>query len=60
MPNVYAQSAEPKEIEEIVVWGRETDLVGSADSASDGIVGYDDILDRPLTRVGELVEFIPE
>ena len=58
-PNIYAQSAEPKEIEEIVVWGRETDLVGSADSASDGIVGYDDILDRPLTRVGELVEFIP-
>ena len=59
VPNIYAQSAEPKEIEEIVVWGRETDLVGSADSASDGIVGYDDILDRPLTRVGELVEFIP-
>ena len=58
-PNIYAQSAEPKEIEEILVWGRETDLVGSADSASDGIVGYDDILDRPLTRVGELVEFIP-
>jgi hypothetical protein len=57
--NLYAQSAEPKEIEEILVWGRETDLVGSADSASDGIVGYADILDRPLTRVGELVEFIP-
>ena len=27
-PNIYAQSAEPKEIEEILVWGRETDLVG--------------------------------
>ena len=47
------------EIEEILVFGRAIDLVGAADSASEGIVGYDDLTTRPLLRVGELVEVIP-
>ena len=46
-------------LSEILVWGRAGDLVGVADSASDGIVGYDDLSTRPLLRVGELVEVIP-
>lgn len=45
--------------EEVLVWGRAIDLVGAADSASEGIVGYDDLTTRPLLRVGELVEVIP-
>ena len=45
--------------DEILVWGRAADLVGAADSASEGIVGYDDLLTRPILRVGELVEVIP-
>jgi outer membrane receptor protein involved in Fe transport len=51
---------EPGELlEEILVFGRAIDLVGAADSASEGIVGYDDLTTRPLLRVGELVEVIP-
>ncbi|MGI9204597.1 MAG: TonB-dependent receptor [Woeseiaceae bacterium] len=45
--------------DEVLVWGRAIDLVGAADSASEGIVGYDDLTTRPLLRVGELVEVIP-
>lgn len=52
-------SAAAAETEEILVWGRAIDLVGAADSASEGIVGFDDLSTRPLLRVGELVEVIP-
>ena len=55
---VVAQQDEP-EIEEIHVWGRSLQLLGSADSASQGVVGYDDFSTRPLARVAELVEVIP-
>ena len=55
---VPADEAE-SELEEVLVWGRAIDLVGAADSASEGIVGYDDLTTRPLLRVGELVEVIP-
>ena len=34
-------------VEEVLVWGRAIDLVGAADSASEGIVGYDDLTTRP-------------
>lgn len=46
-------------LDEVLVFGRAFDLVGAADSASEGIVGYDDLTTRPLLRVGELVEVIP-
>jgi len=46
-------------IEELVVWGRSLQLLGSADSASQGVVGYADFSTRPLARVGELVEVVP-
>ena len=46
-------------IEEVTVWGRGLDLLGTADSASQGLVGYKDFSTRPLMRVGELVEVIP-
>lgn len=46
-------------MEEMTVWGRSISLLGSADSASQGIVGYSDFSTRPLLRVGELVEVIP-
>ncbi len=56
---VFAQDNEDTTPEEVVVWGRAIDLVGAADSASEGIVGYDDLTNRSLLRVGELVEVIP-
>ncbi len=45
--------------ETIIVWGRAIDLVGEAQSSSEGVVGYGDFEHRPLARVGELVEVIP-
>ena len=36
--NVFAQS-ENDELNEIIVWGRESDLIGLTDSASEGIIG---------------------
>lgn len=46
-------------IETIEVYGRELDLLGIAKAASEGTVGYGDFKDRPISRVGELVEVIP-
>ncbi|MDG1996582.1 MAG: TonB-dependent receptor [Emcibacteraceae bacterium] len=46
-------------VDRVVVFGRAEKLIGTANSASDGVVGYDDFTTRPLLRVGELVEVIP-
>ena len=52
-------SAQDEQIEEVLVWGRSLMLLGEADSASQGVVGYADFSTRPLARVGELVEVVP-
>lgn len=41
------------------VFGRATDLIGSAQAASEGVVGEADFETRPLLRPGELAEVIP-
>jgi outer membrane receptor for ferrienterochelin and colicin len=46
-------------VEELIVYGRSQPLIGSADAASVGVVGYDDLRLPPLLRVGELVEAVP-
>ncbi len=46
-------------VEELVVWGRSVQLLGTADSASQGVVGYADFSTRPMARVGEIVEVVP-
>jgi len=46
-------------VEEIVVFGRDTDLVGEAVSASVGYVGGADLLIRPLVKTAELLESMP-
>ncbi len=43
----------------VLVQGRETDLVGTAGSASQGIVGAAELAERPFLRRGELLEVIP-
>jgi outer membrane receptor protein involved in Fe transport len=45
--------------DEIVVYGRAIEQIGIAQSGSQGIVGYKDFENRPLGRVGELVENVP-
>ena len=44
---------------EVVVEGRATNLVGVATAASQGIVGREQLVLRPLLRVGEVLETIP-
>ncbi len=46
-------------IEEVVIWGRSLQQLGTADSASQGVVGYNDFSTRPIARVAELVEVVP-
>lgn len=58
-PSVLAQDQAEREIEEVVVWGRSLQLLGTADSASQGVVGYSDFSTRPMSRVAELVEVVP-
>ncbi len=43
----------------VVIYGRATEQIGEAQSASEGVVGYADFETRPLLRPGELVEVIP-
>ena len=43
----------------INVQGREDDLVGIADSATQGTVGAKEIQDRPILRSGEILETVP-
>ncbi|WP_084421552.1 TonB-dependent receptor [Henriciella litoralis] len=63
-PTGWAQSTsskndEARRLDPISVFGRGAELIGKADAASEGTVGYEDFKDRPLARVGELVEVIP-
>ncbi len=46
-------------VEELVVYGRAERMIGQTTSASEGLVGYDDIQLPPMLRVGELVEAVP-
>ncbi len=43
----------------IHVQGREDDLIGIADSATEGTVGAKEIEDRPILRSGEILETVP-
>ena len=47
------------ELQEVLVWGRSLQQLGSAAAASQGTAGYDDFSTRPFARVGELVEVVP-
>ena len=44
---------------EIVVTGRAANLIGIAQSASEGQIGKIDLENRPIQRIGELLEVMP-
>lgn len=46
-------------VEELIVYGRAQEIIGTADQASEGIVAFDDIRLPPMLRVGELAEAVP-
>jgi outer membrane receptor protein involved in Fe transport len=54
---LYAQ--ENANVEEIVIFGRNVDLVGKADAASEGSVSGGDLLIRPLFKTADLLESMP-
>jgi len=43
----------------IVVYGRALEVIGVAQSGSQGTVGYADFEDVPISRTGELLENVP-
>jgi hypothetical protein len=47
------------QLPETVVTGRQDSLLGIADSASQGTTGQAQIADRPILRVGEILETVP-
>ena len=54
-----AQAEEEERPDDIIVYGRAIEQIGIASSASEGVVGYRDFEERPLSRVGELAENVP-
>lgn len=55
-----AQEADAEdEADRIVVYGRALEVIGVAQSGSQGTVGYADFEDVPISRTGELVENVP-
>ncbi len=49
----------PTLLEEVVVYGREDSLIGTADSSATGEVGAAELDSRPFLRRGELMEVVP-
>jgi outer membrane receptor protein involved in Fe transport len=56
---VAAAEAEPAETDEVVVFGRAEEQIGTAAAASEGVVGGADLSVRPMLRVAELLEAVP-
>jgi len=60
-PRAWAQYVDPAptQLDAMVVYGRENNLIGEADSPSEGEVGAAELDSRPFLRRGELLEAIP-
>jgi len=61
-PETEEAQAEPEKLtvyDEIEVTGRGSDMVGVADSATEGVTGQVDLEKRPILRPGELLETVP-
>ena len=52
-------AAPPTSLAPVTVLGRAADLLGTAEAASQGSVGYVELATRPFLRRGELLEVIP-
>jgi len=52
-------SSPPENVEVIKIYGRGDSLIGIADSASQGMVGAEQLAGRTLSRPGEVLESVP-
>ncbi len=61
MLSVASESPNPQDdaIEQVEVTGRQVNLIGAAQSASQGVVSQEEIAIRPLLRTGEVLELVP-
>ena len=57
--NTQSGLSQNSSLQPVVVTGRETSLVDIAGSASEGVVGQDEIAARPILRPGEILETVP-
>ena len=57
--NVTNQPTNLTVLPEVIVQGREDSLIGISQSATQGTVGATEIKERPVMRVGELLETVP-
>lgn len=46
-------------VENVTVYGYRTDLLGTSIAAAEGVVGSAEIAARPVSRTGEILEFVP-
>lgn len=58
-PSFQNQTQYLASIEKIEIQGKATSLIGEAISASEGIIGQQEILNRPMLRAGEILELVP-
>jgi outer membrane receptor protein involved in Fe transport len=58
-PAQPSQQATAEQPEEILVFGRSMELVGTAEAASEGTISGADLLVRPMVRVAEVLEAVP-
>ncbi|MAK62982.1 MAG: TonB-dependent receptor [Ponticaulis sp.] len=59
LPVIAQEEDAEQRLNTVEVHGRGLELIGEAGAASEGVVGYADFEDRPISRPGELVEVIP-
>ncbi|MCG8671857.1 MAG: TonB-dependent receptor [Pseudomonadales bacterium] len=57
--STHSIAAEHAHLDDIVVEGRQQSLIGEAVSASEGVVGQQEIRLRPILRTGEVLELVP-
>jgi len=61
-PNLSAQNPQNEEtdaLEEVLVEGRRQDLIGQVRSASEGVIGQEQLALRAISRPGDVMEAIP-
>jgi hypothetical protein len=57
--SAQTETSAPQELEPLVVTGKAEDLIGIANTASEGEANSEELLDRPYLRRGELLEVVP-